>query len=226
MSTATAALGTTMRRGDQVAVTLATSLAADDIIDNAGDNLFAAGDLVRFTALTGGTGLTALTKDYYVIAANLSATTFQVATTSGGSAVDFSADITAGTVVLVGAAIAQIQDVTGPALSTDTDEITNHDSPGGVEEFIPTIKRTGEITFPLVFLPTNATHDATTGVINEWEDKSLTGFSLRYPDNSGWNFNGYVTGFSQTAPVAGHVAGDVTVRPSGAPTYISNSVAT
>ncbi len=39
--------------------------------------------------------------------------------------------------------IAQIQYISGPDLSTDTDEITNHDSPDGVEEFIPTIKRTG-----------------------------------------------------------------------------------
>lgn len=58
--------------------------------------------------------------------------------------------------------IAQVQDVSGPDLSTDTDKITNHDSPDGVQEFIQTIKHTGEITFPLVFLPSDPSHDDST----------------------------------------------------------------
>lgn len=79
------------------AITLATSAAADDIVDTATAHGFAAGDKVVFPSLTGGTGLTA-GRVYYVIAANLAATTFQVSTTAGGAAVNFSADITAGTV--------------------------------------------------------------------------------------------------------------------------------
>lgn len=78
------------------AITLATSAAADDIIDTSGAHGLVAGDRVRFTALTGGTGLT-VGKTYYVIAANLASTTFQVSTVLGGSAVDFSSNITAGT---------------------------------------------------------------------------------------------------------------------------------
>ena len=81
--------------GDEV--TLATSAAADDIIDTAAAHGFAEDDVVEFTALTGGTGLSTSTQ-YYVIAANLAAQTFQVSATKGGSAVDFSANITAGTV--------------------------------------------------------------------------------------------------------------------------------
>lgn len=78
-------------------ITLANpSAAADDIIDTTGAHGLAAGDQVVFSALTGGTGLTTNTL-YYVIAANLASQTFQVSTTSGGAAVDFSTDITAGT---------------------------------------------------------------------------------------------------------------------------------
>lgn len=79
------------------AVTLATSAALDDIIDTATAHGYAAGDKVVFTALTGGTGLT-IGRVYYVIAANLAATTFQVSATLGGAAVNFTTDITAGTV--------------------------------------------------------------------------------------------------------------------------------
>ena len=78
-------------------ITLATSAAADDIIDTATAHGFKVGDPVRFPTLTGGSGLTAGNL-YYVIAANLAAQTFQVSTTPGGSAVNFTTDITAGTV--------------------------------------------------------------------------------------------------------------------------------
>jgi hypothetical protein len=79
------------------AVTLATSAAADDIIDTATAHGFVVGDAVVFTALTGGTGLT-VGQVYYVIATSLAAQTFRVALTVGGAGINFSADITAGTV--------------------------------------------------------------------------------------------------------------------------------
>lgn len=83
-------------------VTLANpSAAADDIIDTTGAHGFAVGDVVRFTALTGGAGLVVDT-DYWVIAASLGSTTFRVSASKGGSALGFTTDITAGTVVRVG----------------------------------------------------------------------------------------------------------------------------
>jgi hypothetical protein len=82
------------------AVTLANpSAAADDIIDTSAAHGYIAGDRVRFTALTGGTGLSVDT-DYYVSATSLAAQTFRVSATLGGALIDFSTDITAGTVKL------------------------------------------------------------------------------------------------------------------------------
>lgn len=91
--------------GTIASVTLATSAAADDIIDTATAHGYAAGDRVVFPSLTGGAGLTA-NRVYYVIAANLAATTFQVSATAGGAAVNFTTDITAGTVSKGGASYA------------------------------------------------------------------------------------------------------------------------
>lgn len=116
-------------------------------------------------------------------------------------------------------AIAQIQDIEGPDLSTDTDEITNHDSPDGVEEFLVTIKRTGEVTFPLVFNGDETSHDDHDGLIKAWEDRSLDDYVMTFPDTSAWHFEAYVTGFSMSAPVDGHLSADVTLRPSGAPEF-------
>lgn len=85
-------------------ITLTTSAAADDIIDTTTDpHGLVAGDRVVFSSLTGGAGLTT-NREYYVIAANLADTTFQVSTTAGGSAVNFTTDITAGTAAKGGSA--------------------------------------------------------------------------------------------------------------------------
>jgi hypothetical protein len=73
-----------------------TGVAATDIFTSTAHG-YVAGDRVVFTALTGGAGL--VTKQaYYVIAANLAANTFQVSATPGGTAVDFTTDVSAGTV--------------------------------------------------------------------------------------------------------------------------------
>lgn len=79
---------------------LTTSAASDDIIDFTPDHGLAAGDAVVFTALTGGTGLTA-GRVYWVVATSLAAKSIRVASTPGGAAIGFSADITAGTLAKV-----------------------------------------------------------------------------------------------------------------------------
>jgi hypothetical protein len=78
-------------------ITLATSAAADDIIDTATAHGFVSGQPIEFASLTGGTGLTA-GMVYFVLAASLAAQTFKISTVVGGTAVNFSTDITAGTV--------------------------------------------------------------------------------------------------------------------------------
>jgi len=77
-------------------VTLSTSAAADNIIDATAHG-FAIGDAVVFTALTGGTGLTA-GRVYWVTGDSHAANTFRVAEEPGGASVEFSTNVTAGTV--------------------------------------------------------------------------------------------------------------------------------
>lgn len=115
--------------------------------------------------------------------------------------------------------IAQVMDINGPELSTDTDEITNHSSTDGVEEFLVTIKRTGEITFELVFNGNLPSHGEGGGMYQAWVDRSLDDYEITYPDGSTWDLEAYVTGFSMAAPVDGHLSADVTLRPSGSPQY-------
>ena len=127
------------------------------------------------------------------------------------------------TIAINGTPVGQIQDITGPQLSTDTDEITNHSSPDNTEEFIATIKRTGTIDFPLVFNPDDAAHSA---MFTAWKNRTRDLYDLTYPDETGtagqganWQFDAYVVGFSMAAPVDGHLSADVSLRVAAAPSY-------
>jgi hypothetical protein len=119
------------------------------------------------------------------------------------------------TLTIGGQGIYGIQDISGPALSTDTDEVTNHDSPNFTEEFLATIKRTGEISFPLVV----DTEDVGfADLFDAWDARSKDAYVLTYPDGTTISFDAYVTGFGLSAPYAGHLSADVTLRPAAAPT--------
>lgn len=77
----------------QAIVTGATAAAATDLVTKTAHGLVA-GDRVRFTTLTGGTGLLT-TITYYVIAAGLTANAFAVSLTSGGAAVNITVNYSA-----------------------------------------------------------------------------------------------------------------------------------
>jgi len=124
------------------------------------------------------------------------------------------------TLTLNGVPIVQMQDISGPEISRDTEDITNHSSPSQWEEHLPTIKRSGNVTFPLIYIPGNAAHEA---FFTALDDGSLDAYALRAPDNSGWDFSGYVTSLSETYPVAGHLARNATIKVSGAPTKVDPS---
>jgi hypothetical protein len=73
-----------------------TATAIDDLFTLTGHG-FVVGQEVRFTAMTGGAGIVAGTS-YYVIASGLTANAFRVSATPGGSTINVTTDMTAGTV--------------------------------------------------------------------------------------------------------------------------------
>lgn len=125
---------------------------------------------------------------------------------------------TLGTIVTIdGDAIYGVQDIAGPGLTTDTDEITNHSSPNNTEEFIATIKRTGDYSFPLVVDPTDTGMAA---LFAAWEDREPHDFVVTDPAGTTHTFSGYVVSFAMSMPVAGHLSADVTIKPAAAPAIV------
>lgn len=117
------------------------------------------------------------------------------------------------------ATIAEVGDIDGPSDSVDTIEVTSHSSPSARKEFIASLIDSGEISFPINFIPDNATHDATTGLQKTKNDRDLRKYQLVFPDSTQAEFSALVTKFGMKAPVAGKLSADVTLKISGPITW-------
>lgn len=124
------------------------------------------------------------------------------------------------TITIGGVDIAEVQDISGLDLSTDLDEVTHHGSPDGVEERIPTIKRLGELSFPMNVVTSDAGQQ---DVWAAWEARSADEYVVTYQSGMTVTFDGYVTSFGLGAPVAGHDTAEVTITPKSAPTIVFGS---
>jgi hypothetical protein len=117
--------------------------------------------------------------------------------------------------------VAEVLDIGGPALSHDTEEVTNHSSPNGWEEFITTIGRSGEVTFPINFIPTHATHDETTGLVALAYTGELRNWRLVLSTTGKrWQFSAMVTNFEGESPVIGKQGASVTLKISQRPNLV------
>lgn len=116
--------------------------------------------------------------------------------------------------------IAEVKDIDGPEVSLDTEDVTPHDAVGGWEEIIPTILRSGEVTFDLNFVPSLATHgDFSGGLMGKAKSRDLTNFKLILPTQPayGWAYAAYVTRMGHAYPVGGAMNAGVTLKITGQP---------
>lgn len=116
--------------------------------------------------------------------------------------------------------IAEVGDINGVSLKQETEDVTNHSSPGGFKEKKPTILDAGQVKFSVNFIPTNATHSNTSGLIKDLVNKTLRNFKLVFPDTGSttWAFSAYVAAVETKAVVKGILKADVTLEITGQPT--------
>lgn len=119
--------------------------------------------------------------------------------------------------------VAEVKDITGPAVSLDVLDVTNQDSPGGFEEIIPSIRRAGDVDFDVNFDPASGTHDGTTGLLYLAKNKLKRGWRLLLndPDDTYIAFDAYVVNFQMKAPVAGVLAATTKLRVTGEPQWLT-----
>jgi len=114
--------------------------------------------------------------------------------------------------------IAELTNINGLDLDSDEIDVTNHQSPGGYEEIIQSIRRTGVVTLEGNFVPGDTGQadlmaDYLSGVRSAYTiDFSGAGLSAE------WNFDAYVKKAPSTeAPVDGKIPFSAELRVTGEP---------
>lgn len=113
-----------------------------------------------------------------------------------------------------GVQIAEVKDITPPALTRKPIETSTQNSSD--DSYVVGIRRKGELGFMVNFLPSGeSTHNSATGLIKAWNDGAKDRYNLDYPDGSDWMFSGFVVNIAPKAPVDGALEAQISIRPSG-----------
>ena len=118
-------------------------------------------------------------------------------------------------------AIAEPKDITGPTITAEFVDFTHHQSPSGFRERKPTFKSSGDVTFRVNYLHSDATH---AGLLDDAtaNPPTLRTFRLVFSDNSAIDFDAYVS-IQWTAPLNGPLEMAVTLSVSGAIEWVAPS---
>lgn len=124
---------------------------------------------------------------------------------------------------LAAATVAGVTNISGPGLTLETIDVTNHSSTSAWREFVGGLKDGGEISLDIVYDPAAATHkNASGGLLYLLDQRTSGSFSIVFPDsgNTTWSFTAFVTSFEPGAPVADGLTASVTLKITGAPTLV------
>jgi len=115
--------------------------------------------------------------------------------------------------------IAEITELTPPSMSRDDIDVTSHTSADGYREFISGMRDAGEVTFKANWLPTNSTQDATTGILESFNDNANHNWKIILPNTLiTISFSGFITAFEPDLPIEEQGQLSCTIKVSGKPT--------
>jgi predicted secreted protein len=118
--------------------------------------------------------------------------------------------------------IAEVVEITPPALKRESIDATSHSSANAWHEKLKGLKDAGQVTFSINYQPANATHGVGVGgLLGDFSnDSTISNWKLIFTDSgpTAWVFPGFVTSFAPKAPLNGRLTADVTIEISGMPT--------
>lgn len=117
------------------------------------------------------------------------------------------------------AAIAHVQDISGPGLKRNAIDVTAHDSPNKYMEVVKGLKDGGEISLKLNYRPGQSTH---ADLLADFEEDPLRDYQIVVlpgdPDELTWQCTAMITELSYAYPVDAKMGLDVKIKISGKPT--------
>jgi predicted secreted protein len=124
------------------------------------------------------------------------------------------------------ATLAEVTNITPPALARDAVEATHTESPEKWREYIPGLKDAGEVTLELNFVPGGT---AIERLLRSFNSDSADQCRIVFPDGSLdtspptatiWAFNALVTGVEPEAPVEDKMTASATFKLTGKPGFV------
>lgn len=109
--------------------------------------------------------------------------------------------------------IAELGDITPPGLSRNEFDATSQQE--DIDSYAIGVLRRTPISFPMNFIPNDASQDHIAGLHNSMITKARDGWKLTYPDGTIWVGSGSITHLAATAPVDGKLTLNVSIRLSG-----------
>lgn len=123
--------------------------------------------------------------------------------------------------------IAELREITPPALTRNIIDVTTQNEDDDAR--VVGIRRHGDLTMDLNFVPNNGTHDHLTGLQKKWFDGSRNIYRIRFPPvapqtvGSAWVFSGFVASFAPSAPLDDRLSASVTIAPTGRHDWVAGS---
>jgi predicted secreted protein len=114
------------------------------------------------------------------------------------------------------ATVVEVTEIHPPKIELQTEDATSHDS-GGWEEVMGHLLSGGEIGAKVNWIPTDPTHDETSGLLYQILNRTKKNWRVVLPGSSKtFSFAALLTKFEAETPVKGKMAASVTLAISGA----------
>lgn len=115
--------------------------------------------------------------------------------------------------------VANVTNITAPAIERETLDVTAHSSPDGYMEFLGGLKNGGEVSIELNYDPT--AHDS---LMSHMDGADPLNYKVVWPGALGeWTFTAVMTGFAPEAPYDDKLTAEVTFQVSGKPTLTAGA---
>ena len=111
----------------------------------------------------------------------------------------------------------EITNISGPGISVDEVEITNHNSANDFKEFVAGLIDGGEFS-----VEGNLTSAIVTGLYADLLARASKSYVVTFPNSMTWTFSGYPKSFETDAPVDGKLGFSATFRVTGKPVLASS----
>jgi hypothetical protein len=125
-------------------------------------------------------------------------------------------------------AINHVKDMTVPAFARANVEVTDHDSPDGFDEFLPTTTNAGALAFQVALDPNDSTHvgGPGTGLVGAFQQGGCTVASWKVElvtcggSTATWTADGFPDQMTWNYPVKGELTADFNVKLTGRPVLV------